>query len=269
MKSPLLFLALAVLAACQSHPAPVATAGAAPAAAAAPPVAAVPDSTAAVRALLRQVNLAPAWQGSPQYAMEGFYGPDNYRISFHLDSVWQDAARPGVFQFRGHDRFKKTITSFTGTLTVTRLVALPDTVGLMHHRDRPGYSAWANFELREDPTAKGAGHCTGRAALDFQVDDHHRAYEAEFDGMDLGAGNPTLGCGQLFRGTWQDNRTGQRKAVAWANSFEVIVPDALQKMGLGQRGADFDPRLARYGWNTLMENTEWWHDAPTPKPLSL
>jgi hypothetical protein len=226
------------------------------------------DTTAAVLQLLRQVDLTSAWRDTGNAVMDGFYGPNNYRISFHFDSVRRDARQPNVFHFRGLDRYKRTITPFTGTLTVTRLAPLPDTVGLAHRLGDRAYSAFASFVLREDSTAKGAGHCTGRAVLDFQVNAHNQAIEAQFDGIDLGGENPTLGCGKIFRGTWQDNHTGRRQPVAWANFYGVIVPDVLRDMGLGERGDQVDPRLARYGWNTIMENDEWWAKSPKPS-LSL
>lgn len=226
------------------------------------------DTTTIVLQLLRQVDLAPAWNGTDNSAMDGFYGPDNYRISFHIDSVLRDEHQVNVFHFRGRDRYKRTITPFTGTLTVTRLAPLPDTVGLEHSKGDRVYSAFASFVLREDSAAKGAGHCTGRAVLDFQVNAQNQAVVAGFDGIDAGWKNPTKGCGQIFKGTWQDNRTGRRQPVAWANYYGVIVPDVLAKMGLGERTDEVKPQLARYGWNTLMENDEWWAQAPTPK-LSL
>lgn len=256
--------------ACQPHSATKQAAAQLPPPVATPPGAQAPpaDSTAAVLALLRQVDLSAAWRGARNAAMEGFYGPDNYRISFHTDSLWRDARRPNVFHFRGRDRYKRTITPFTGTLTVTRLAPLPDTVGLEHRLGDRAYSAFASFVLREDSTAKGSGHCVGRAALDFQVNARNQAAEASFDGVDLGWDNPTRGCGQVFRGTWQDNRTGRRKPVAWANFYGVIVPEVLRDMGLGERGDEVNPRLARYGWNTIMENDEWWATSPKPS-LSL
>jgi hypothetical protein len=222
------------------------------------------DTTAAVLDLLRQVDLTTAWRGSPEGAMDGFYGPDNYRISFHIDTVRRDAQQPNVFYFAGRDRYKRTITPFTGTLTVTRLAPLPDTVAMEHSFGDRAYSAFASFVLREDSTAKGAGHCTGRAVLDFQVNTKNQATQAGFDGIDSGWDNPTRGCGQVFRGTWQDNRTGQRKPVAWANFYGVIVPEVLRDLGLGERGDEVNPKLARYGWNTIMENDEWWAKSPKP-----
>jgi hypothetical protein len=222
------------------------------------------DTTAAVLRLLRQVDLTAAWRGARDAEMDGFYGPDNYRISFHIDTVRRDEHRPNVFYFQGRDRYKRTITPFTGTLTVTRLAPLPDTVAMEHRLGNQAYSAFASFVLREDSTTKGAGHCMGRAVLDFQVNAKDQATEASFDGVDSGWDNPTRGCGQVFRGIWQDNRTGQRKPVAWANFYGVIVPEVLRDLGLGERGDEVNPKLARYGWNTIMENDEWWAKSPKP-----
>lgn len=222
------------------------------------------DTTAALLDLLRQVDLTTAWRGSPDGAMDGFYGPDNYRISFHIDTVRRDEHRPNVFYFAGRDRYKRTITPFTGTLTVTRLAPLPDTVEMEHRLGNRAYSAFASFVLREDSTAKGAGHCTGRAVLDFQVNAKNQAAQTMFGGVDSGWDNPTKGCGQVFRGVWQDNRTGQRKPVAWATSYWVIVPEVLSQMGLGERSEGVNPELARYGWNTIMENDEWWAKSVKP-----
>jgi hypothetical protein len=264
MKKLIRLLSLGLVAtACQSH-STAPQAAKSPVPAAATPAAPAADTTAAVLALLRQVDLATAWRGARNEALDGFYGPTNYRISFYTDSLWRDERRPNVFHFQGRDRYKRTITPFTGTLTVTRLAPLPDTVGLEHRLGERAYSAFASFVLREDGTAKGAGRCTGRAVLDFQVDAHNQAVAASFDGIDLGEGNPTKGCGQVYRGIWQDNRTGQRQPVAWAAYYGVIVPDVLRDMGLGERGDEVDPRLARYGWNTLMENDEWWAKSPKP-----
>jgi hypothetical protein len=271
LKSHLALLALACAsAACQPQAASAPAAALAPTgpAAATPSAAKAADTTATMLDLLRRVDLTAAWRGAPNGAMDGFYGPDNYRISFRIDTVRRDEHRPNVFYFEGRDRYKRTITPFTGTLTVTRLAPLPDTVELEHRLGNRAYSAFASFVLREDSTAKGSGHCTGRAVLDFQVNTKNQAAQASFGGVDSGWDNPTRGCGQVFRGVWQDNRTGQRKPVAWATYYWVIVPEVLSQLGLGERSEGVNPELARYGWNTIMENDEWW--AKSPKPgLSL
>nr|GFC21342.1 hypothetical protein [Tanacetum cinerariifolium] len=158
----------------------------------------ISDSTAAVLALVRQVDLAPAWDGSAEAAMEGFYGPDNYRISFHFDSVRRDAQHPNTYHFQGRDRYKKTITSFTGTLTVTRLAALPDTFDIMPSQVEGAYTAYADFVLRESTAARGAGSCRGRALLDFVVV-KGQAQQAGFGSIDAGHDNPTKSCGLVFK----------------------------------------------------------------------
>lgn len=267
--------ALLLLAACQPQTAiktPAVTV-AAPAVSAAPLAAtALPDSTTAVQALLRTVDLSSAWANTlstqPPTPMDGFYGPDHYHIAFYFDSVRRDAHRPEVFHIWGRDRYKRVTTPFTGTCTVTRLAPLPDTVSLEQSRSLRAQTAFANFELREDPATKGAGVYRGRAALDFGLDAQGQLTPLSFMDMDAGEGNPTKGCGLVFQGEWQDNRTGRRKPVAWAAWYGVIVPDAFRELGLGGRGEEVNPTLTKYGWGENWENDEWWHEAEKPA-LSL
>ena len=266
---------LFLLAACQPQAATKmpATVAAAPVVLAAPAAApALPDSAAAVQALLRTVDLSPAWANTlgtqPPKPMDGFYGPDHYHIAFFFDSVRRDSHQPAVFHIWGRDRYKHVTTPFTGTCTVTRLAPLPDTVSLERSQDLRPQTAFADFVLREDPVTKGAGVYRGRAALDFGLDAHGRLALLSFMDMDAGEGNPTQGCGLVFRGEWQDNKSGRRKPVAWAAWYGVIVPDAFRQLGLGGRGEEVNPELAKYGWGENWENDEWWADSPKPS-LSL
>jgi hypothetical protein len=218
MKHLVCFLPLLLAAACQPQTATKtpAAAVAGPTAPAAVPVAtttaALPDSTAAVRALLRTVDLAPAWANTlgaqPPKPMDGFYGADQYHIAFYFDSVRRDAQRPEVFHVWGRDRYKHITTPFSGTCTVTRLAPLPDTASLERSQTLRAQTAFADFALREDPATKGAGVYQGRAALDFGLDTANHLAELNFMDMDAGEGNPTKGCGLVFRGEWQDNKTG-------------------------------------------------------------
>jgi hypothetical protein len=217
-------------------------------------------------ALLQQVNLAPAWAnrwGRPEpYPMEGFYGPDHYHISFVFDEVQRDPQRPAAFRVRGRTRYKKAITPFAGTITVARLVPLADTVSMENGLGARAYTAVGTFELSADPGVAGAGTYRGTALLDFCVNAQGEAVSATFMDMGGGAGNPTKGSGLLFEGSWRGQQADAEKPVAWSSSYEVIVPETLQQMGLGQRGAEPDPRLARYGWSEFLANDEWWHDTP-------
>lgn len=222
---------------------------------------------------LQQVDLAHAWsnvtaeaKGNP--TMEGFYGPDHYRISFYFSKVRRDSLHSERYHIWGLNRYKKVITPFEGTCTVTRFAALPDTAEMENSSKVRAYTAFAEYTLREDPKTKGAGVYSGKAMLDFCVDVRNQARQANFMGIDLGLDNPTKGSGLLFEGVWRDNRTGQQKPASWSSNFLVIVPEALEKIGLGSRGDTIYPELAKYGWNEWYENDEWWAKAPKPS-LSL
>jgi hypothetical protein len=270
MKQPLCVFALAlVLTACQ--PQTNATAAkdtpAAPAAVATQPNAPAQQAAPAAPPLLPQVDLSYAWSNAAAEAnptMEGFYGPDHYRISFYFSKVRRDLLHPEQYHIWGFNRYKKVITPFEGTCTVTRFAALPDTAEMTHSRTLRAYTAFADYTLREDPKTKGAGVYSGKAMLDFCVDARNQARQATFIGVDLGLGNPTKGSGLLFQGAWRDNRTGQQKPASWSSNFLVIVPQALEKIGLGSRGDTVYPELAKYGWNEWYENDEWWAKAPQP-----
>ena len=216
--------------------------------------------------MLRKHNLAPLWANQIEAmktrpTMEGFYGPAFYRISFYFREVKQDPGRLNVFHVAGLDRYRKVITPFTGTITV--LSVRPFTKGMVVDADSTAkaFTATGRFELREDPTAKGAGTYSGQALLDFSIDGNGRLDQALHV---FGQANPTKGCGLLFRGNQTSNKTGQRKSVAFANFYGAVVPQALAKFGLGNRSEEVNPDLARFGWAEAWENKEWWANSPTP-----
>jgi hypothetical protein len=238
---------------------------------AAPKPAGPPTQVAAASpASLPQVDLSFAWSnanadGKGNPTMEGFYGPNHYRISFFFSRVRRDSLHPEVYHFWGKNRYKKVITPFEGIITVKHFAALPDTAEMENSRQLRAYTAFAEYVLREDPATKGAGVYSGRALLDFAVNSRNQASQVNFNGLDLGLDNPTKGSGLLFQGTWRNNRTGQTQPAAWSSNFLVIVPQALEKIGLGSRADTVFPELAKYGWNEWYENDEWWADSPKPK----
>ena len=44
----------------------------------------------------------------------------------------------------------------------------------------------------------------------------------------------------------------------------MVVPEALAKLGIGDRSEEVNPNLAELGWNEAWENDEWWADSPKP-----
>ena len=285
-KNGLAFLALAAAAtACQHSAPPVAQAALAAAAPAVPPPArplrpaasASADTalTPATLALLRQHDLAPLWNGyerggTTSRPLEGFYGPPHYRISFYFSQVVRDAAQPNLFHVTGLDRYKKVITPFSGTITVQAL--RPFTKGMFldvaeADSAAPAYTAVARFAFNEDPRTKGAGNYAGQALLDFYIDSHQQLQLGSSHPMSSEL-NPTGGAGLIFRGYHVSNQTGLRKAVAFSSDYSMVVPEALAKLGIGDRSEEVNPNLAKLGWNEAWENEEWWATSPKPR-LSL
>ena len=272
MKNSLLILLLAAGAAGCQHMSP-ATDDASIGVAATPPSAAPAAAIAAdslspaTQAMLRQYNLAPLWANrdegkAAQSAMEGFFGKSPYRISFYFTSVARDPTQINLFHVTGLNRYKKVITPFTGTITVRNITPFTDSM----YVDSPdstarAFTAVGRFVLREDPATKGAGSYAGEALLDFYYDAHGRLDQASY--LD-GETNPTKGCGLLFRGSQISNKTGMRQPVAFANFYGAVVPRALEKLGLGDRGEEVNPHMARLGWNEAWENDEWWAKSPKP-----
>ncbi|WP_210114267.1 hypothetical protein [Hymenobacter aquaticus] len=272
MKKSLILFCLALLgSACQHKPAlreaaPAPAAVEAPAAATARPAApaAAPALTAEMRTFLQQNDLSALWQNKVENrreypAFSGFFGADHYRIGFVFSRVTQDAQRPEVFHVQGKNQFKKVVTPFEGTLTVTQIADLDSYMDLdsVAMRTARAYTVTADFVLRENPAAKTAGVFRGTGHLDL-----YRTADGTMDqliGMPgVADKNPTKGSGLLFAGEWTSNSTGRRKPVLLANDVFVIAPAVLKDFGIGERGGEINPKYAKLGWTAIWENEEWW-----------
>ena len=195
--------------------------------------------------------------------MEGFYGPNNYRVSFFFTKVERDAQRPEVYHIWGKNRYKKVITPFTGTCTFKQLTSLPDTTDLEHpEKGQPlrGYSVIGDYTLTEDPATKGAGVYSGKVMVDFFLTSRGKAELTISEPMmGGGTGNPTKGSGLLFQGVWRDNKTGKIKVATWSSDFGVIMPHTLAKLGLGGSDPTGIVALEKYGWKDGgVDGEEWW-----------
>lgn len=234
-----------------------------------PPVTDVP-------AFLTANNLAPLWQanfgsnanGTLRPAiLDGFFGAEHRHIAFIFERVTQDSLQPNVFQVQGRSRFRKTITSFVGTITVKQIKPFRVFIDLDSAAlsQASAYVATAHFVLHEDSTVAGAGTYQGTALLDF-----YRLASGElniiqtFPDKDLATG----GGGQLFRGQWQSYRTGKRRSVAFASYSQAVLPDAMADLYLGDRGENINPKYAALDWSEAWENDEWWA-RPAKPALSL
>ena len=237
------------------------------------PLGAADTLTAADQDFLRGHDLSVLWCaqnfGRPMNRpMEGFYGPNHYRISVYFDQVFRDSLRADSFVVCGRDRYRKVITPFCGSITVQSIVwAKLDVDNNYQPTDSVRtFVVRAMYKFIEDPATKGAGTYQGEALLDAYEDQDGQLRLADISGTGY---NPTDGGGVLFRGDWTDRLTGRRRPAAWAASLEAVAPQpVIEAQQAGGRIGDVDPVLARLGWNEFWENDEWWAQSPKPR-LSL
>lgn len=224
--------------------------------------------SADVQALLREQNLATLWQQDIENsrALDGFFGKDHYRIELALLSVEKDAAQPHVYHIKGKNRFKKRITPFEGTLTLTKVeeLAVPQDD---HPEDFQGnfYSAIGTLVLREEVSMKGSGVFEGRLATDFALQTGPDPILTLWYGPGTEQ-SPTMGSGFKFDGRWTDYLKNEVKPVVWADNFLAVATDVLKDFVVGERDVTINPKYAKAGWNNYWDNDEWWAD---PKVVRL
>ena len=259
--------ALLGLPACQQHPTTqTAAAPAAGVAAAARPVAAAaPSLPPPLRALLASHDVAKLLEKAPDNTevMNGFYGPDHYRVEFVLLSVRPDADNPALLHVRGMDRYKGTVTPFEGEVRLTRLekqppmtardLALVREYGGEEENDSTAQALRGTFELREAPDRQGAGVITGAVAIDFRVDE-----QGQLQRYSQGERSPSERGGVTFEGTWRSNLTQKTQPVVWVADVFNYGPKLFDEFAIGGREPDFNPKYAKLGWDTYWENDEWW-----------
>lgn len=252
----------------------VATPAAVPTPIVVPPKAAQAEAdtlTADMRALLRTYNLAPLWsgrnpEGLPQDSitvLDGFLGPDHYRISVVFTQVRHDSANPALFHVNGKSHYKRLITPFTGVFRVRQLADLDRHFLDVAPEDSlaQGYTATADFMLSEIATAPAAGKFVGTGVLDFYITPRGALNYAQ---NMLGEEAPARGQGLLFKGSWTGQPGHPTKKLLLARSVFSIAPDVYKDFSIGDRSGEINPKYAKLGWNTYWENDEWWADSPRP-----
>jgi hypothetical protein len=210
-------------------------------------------------------NLLVMEESAGYELMNGFFGPDHYRIEFAMLDVQQDPTNPAHFFLKGKNRFKKNILPFEGDMTITQLRNQPkmvvteddDNAELQKYVTKRNqltmYCATGNFRLRENSSAKGAGTFAGTVALDVEVN--------EEGNLQLSTRNRNYGArggSVLFEGAWTSQATRQQKALVLVKNIMSYDQNILDDFMVGEREPGFNPKYAKLGWDTYWENEEWW-----------
>ncbi|MCI1189181.1 hypothetical protein MON38_17290 [Hymenobacter sp. DH14] len=239
--------------------------------------------TVEMRATLRQVDLSKlllAPQPGFSMALDGFFGTNPQRLSLAILQASRDSLRPELVHIRGKARWQKQVTSFTGDICFTRLSDyfdqglllsqgeesfVQDTVGeagnIINAR---AYSASATFRLLSEAPASYV--LVGETLLDFWLTDkgitgliHSPAEGAILEKA------PTKGSGLLLSGRWQNAADKVGRPFLVSSDVFLLSPGLIKDFGIGDRGAQVNPKYAKLGWNNYWENDEWWVDSPKPK----
>jgi hypothetical protein len=230
--------------------------------------------------MLCEVDLAPLWKRpdgaqAGLHVLEGFYGPEHYRLSLALTQVRRDSLQPNVFHVLGKIRYKKRVQEVAGDITIAQLTdyyfpervssQVPDSAGLPGPAQ--GYSALASFTLhsRQQP----ASRLQGVAGLDFALDERGAIFEiGALDGMTPDLETASEGAGLLLRGQWLNGPAGPAQPFVLSRNLMLSATGLFKDFGVGDRGGEINPKYAHLGWDDYWQNEEWWADAAQPA-LSL
>ena len=236
-------------------------------------------------------NLAPQWSkmllendlsavlqtvhGTDAEVLNGFFGPDHYRIEFVVTDARRDPARPTVYYLQGQDRYKGVITPFAGTFTVSAFGEQPFyTVGEVAEAaknqyeliNEPNYyTTTGTFVLHEDSTRRGAGVFKGQLALDWHKENgeslqlHCRNNRGSSQGGNI-----------KYEGTWTNSTTHRTFPVVWVEDVLTYnaAKEVLADFNVGERGIEVNPKYTRLGWQDYWENDEWWAEPKRQAPVA-
>ncbi|UOR06523.1 hypothetical protein MUN82_05365 [Hymenobacter aerilatus] len=233
-------------------------------------VAAAQSRTPEMREFLAKHDVASLLQKEEDSheVMNGFYGPDHYRVEFAMLSVVRDTKNPDLLHVRGKDRFKGAVTPFEGEIYLTKLQAQPlltaEELAAIHEHgfdwenDPSAQSILGTFTLREDSNLKGAGVITGEVAIDFRKDENGQLILSA-----QGTHSPSEQGNVKFEGIWTSNTTHKKQPVVWVSNIFSYGPQIFKEFVIGERDPDFNPKYAKLGWDTYWENDEWWAEPGT------
>lgn len=209
-------------------------------------------------AVLTQNNLSELFK--QEYPANGFYGDDRYRIEFVVSEVKRDEADGRVYHIKGKNRYKKTITPFSGTIRLTSISEIIDpnldTAEVADLYFIKNYGVKGEFELKEDSTKGSSGIFKGKLDLDFatKVDGTNELWFFTPESFSMGSG-------LKYDGTWTSYKKDMTKPVVWATDFFQFANTILKDFSIGEREVEINAQYRHLGWDNFWENEEWWAEA--------
>lgn len=248
-----------------------------------PPVVATDSLTPEMRNMLQQTDLSRLFrapEAGQTGVLDGFFGNNPQRLSLALLTVKSDSLRPGLFHVTGKTRYKKQVTAFAGTI---QLVSVAD------YYDQGRLLSQGEDSFIQDTTAGGNGDVlnaraysaaavfnftgkmpatyvlSGRAFLDFWMTEKGKVgglYSPCEGCIDDKA--PSKGSVLLLRGEWRDLPDKIGRPFLVCRDVFFISNNLIKDFGIGDRGAQVNPKYSKLGWADYWQNDEWWADSPKP-----
>ncbi|GAA4047888.1 hypothetical protein GCM10022409_37780 [Hymenobacter glaciei] len=238
--------------------------------AAAKPAATLSDS---LLLLVQNRQFANLWrnQASPNppgvTPMEGFFGPDRYRISFALTHIRPDSLDPLALQVTGKSRFKEAVVPFSGVLQLRDLTPLKRaslTNTSVQDSLLRTYTAKAHFIFRQAPTQSHTGTFEGTGILEFYITKGGSISFVQTATEEPEGGTLAL----LYKGKWTEYHTNHQKELLLGRDYEAVGWGVLEAFTIGARGENVNPKYAKLGWDRYWENDEWWTGVKSPSTES-
>jgi len=206
----------------------------------------------------------------------GFFGEDHYRIEIYVSGVQADSANPMVMQLKGLTRFKKSITPFSGTITIDSVFKFKDfnydyseyleerpllDSSYVYEGDTFVMTSHikGRFEIKEDSSVNGSGIFTGNIFMDVVHTDNGE-YAFWFNTV-----NETRRGGLLLDGVWTSNNNKEQKPIICARDLFMFANDILADFSYGEREIEINEKYRALGWDNFWENEEWWSEGTNTK----
>jgi hypothetical protein len=205
--------------------------------------------------------------GSP---LNGFFGPDNYRIEFVITEVKQDAYNVNIYHVKGKNRHKGMITPFEGEISIIDIASFSDPniipTYLTDLNVKGLYALNGTFQLRENPTAKFSGIFEGKFLTEVSLNADRIDGGLSINEWYYSENLPSHGAGLRYDGKWTNySDPNDAKNVVWASDFFRFANEILKDFSYGEREVEINEKYRNLGWQTLWDGEEWWQDAEKPK----
>jgi hypothetical protein len=200
----------------------------------------------------------------------GFYGADRYRIEFIITSVTPDPNDPMIYLVTGKNRFKKTISDFSGKILLSQVSELNDLnidtaeVGDMGYSGK--YYTNGVFKFDEDASLSSSGSFVGQFQMEFVTRTNNELPDLWYFSQNSRA----KGAGYIFEGNWESfTKPDMNKPVLWSRDIFRLGNDILEEFSYGEREVEINPKYRHLGWDEFWSGEEWWAESqPEAKPLA-